>query len=413
MPTVALDEVNFWDLDLFVHGDPHAVWQRLRVEAPVWWHDRPGGEPFWSVTRYEDAKRVLGDANGFSSADGIKVRSDAELEFAALMSAAAQPMIHTDPPRHRMLRNLVAARFTPRSVADLEVRVRELAVECIDDAIDRGEVDFVLDVAHRIPASITLELLGVDPQHWVRLAELEHLMVTAEDDEFRPGRAELDARAEAAIELTTFFAELVADRLGADAGANDLLSTFLRGRLDGAAIPADQVVAEAGLLLAGGLDTTRAAASAGGLLPLLTWPEQLDRLRADRSLLPTAVEEFVRWSTPVVSEARTVVRDVELAGHRLTAGERVVVWTASANRDEAVFEEPDRFDVARHPNRHLGFSHGEHFCLGAHLARLVLRVEFEELLDRVARIELAGPPVRVRSNFVGGLTHLPVRLRAA
>ena len=170
------------------------------------------------------------------------------------------------------------------------------------------------------------------------------------------------------------------------------------------------MVAEAGLILAGGLDTTRAAASAGAMLPLLERPDQLQALMDDPGLLPVAVEEFVRWASPIVSESRTVTRDTTLAGHSLSEGDRVVVWGPSCNRDEAWFDEPYRYDIRRQPNRHLGFSYGEHFCLGAHLARMTLRVEFEELFARCKKIELIGEPARVRSNFVGGLKHLPVRL---
>jgi len=172
----------------------------------------------------------------------------------------------------------------------------------------------------------------------------------------------------------------------------------------------EQVVVEAGLLLAGGLDTTRAAASAGAMLPLLERPDQLRDLQADPSLLPTAVEEFVRWASPITSEARTVMRDTELRGQHLGEGDRVVMWSPSCNRDEAQFNDPFRFDIRRQPNRHLAFAYGEHYCLGVHLARLTLKVEFEELFRRFRSFELAGDPARVRSNFVGGLKHLPVVL---
>jgi cytochrome P450 len=170
------------------------------------------------------------------------------------------------------------------------------------------------------------------------------------------------------------------------------------------------VVADAGLLLAGGLDTTRAAASAGAMLPLLERPDELAALQDDIGLVPTAVEEFVRWASPVMSVARTATDDTEISGHAIRRGDRVCIWTASCNRDDEHFADPFRYDVRRSPNRHLSFTHGEHFCLGAHLARLTLRVEFEALMGRFSRFELAGEPRRVRSNFVGGLKHLPLRL---
>jgi cytochrome P450 len=405
---MTLDEIDFWDLDLFTEGDPHAAWRLLRREAPIWFHDRPGGERFWCVTKYDDAKAVHADPVLFSSQrDGIALKSDAQLA-APPRGMGIDPMIHTDPPRHAKLRKVVSHRFTPRSIAALEAELRSIAERCVDEALQKGEIDFVPDIAHRIPSEITFSLMGIPEERWDRLAELEHRTVTSSDPEFTHGKSEQESAAEASAEIVSYFVELVMSRQGAP--GDDLLSEFLKGTIDGEELGIGQVVAEAGLLLAGGLDTTRAAASLGGMLQLIEHPDQWERLRNDPELVPSAVEEFVRWATPVVSETRTVTRPTELRGQPLAEGERVTIWTASCNRDEDVFDEPDRFDIERHPNRHLGFAHGEHFCLGAHLARLTLRVEFEELLRRVRTVELVGDPVRVRSNFVGGLKHLPVRL---
>lgn len=406
----SLDEIDFWDLDLFEHGDPHAVWTRLRAEAPVWWHDRPGGEPFWSVTRMEHARAVFGDARRLSSQRaGIMLRSAATL--AAKNPAEARgihPMIHTDPPRHQPLRKVVSSRFTPRSIAQLEEKIRSYARQCMDEAADRREIDFVTDIAHRTPAYVTFWLLEVPEEKWDRLAELEHRTVTRDDPEFAHGEDPAKSAAEAGMEIYGYFAQLVLERQSAL--GDDIISELLRGEIDGEPISWMQAVAEAGLLLAGGLDTTRAAASAGAMLPLLQHPEQLAALRDDPGLLPTAVEEFVRWASPITSESRTATEDVVVGGHTIREGERVVVWGPSCNRDESVFDEPFRYDIRRSPNRHIGFAYGEHFCLGSHLARLILRVEFEELFARFRDIELIGEPRRVRSNFVGGLKHLPVRL---
>jgi cytochrome P450 len=205
-----------------------------------------------------------------------------------------------------------------------------------------------------------------------------------------------------------YFAELVQRRMQ-DPG-EDLLSQFLLGEVEGKKLPWEQVVAEAGLLLAGGLDTTRAAASAGAMLPLLQHPEQLRILQDDLSLVPAAVEEFIRWGSPILHEARTATEDVEFQGHHFQEGDRVAIWSPSCNRDDTQFADPFRYDIRRSPNRHLSFAYGEHFCLGAHLARLTLKVEFEELLSRFRSFELTGEPSRVRSNFVGGLKHLPLTL---
>jgi cytochrome P450 len=407
----ALDEIDFWDLDMFTEGDPHAAWTLLREQAPVWWHDRPGGEPFWCITRYDDARAVHAEPVVFSSqAAGITIHDDVSLASPPRGGAAMgiHPMIHTDPPRHAPLRKIISHRFTPRSIATLEQKVREITARCLDEAADKRDVDFVTDIAHRIPAEITFAMMDIPQEKWSRLAELEHMTVTSSDPEFRHGEDESMTVQAASAELHGYFAQVIQERVGGD--GDDLLSVFLRGRLDGEPLSWIQVVAEAGLLLAGGLDTTRAAASAGAMLPLIERPEQLRALQDDPGLVPTAVEEFVRWASPVVSEARTATADAEIGGQQIRAGERVCIWVPSCNRDEKHFADPFRYDVRRSPNRHLGFAYGEHFCLGSHLARLTLRVEFEALLTRFSGFELTGEPRRVRSNFVGGLKHLPLRL---
>ena len=320
-----LDEIDLWDLDLFVDGHAPEVFRLLRAEAPVWWHDRPGGEPFWAVTRMEHARSVFRDPLGFSSqAAGVMVRNTETLaQRNPAEELGIHPMIHTDPPRHVSLRKLVSRRFTPRSIGELEAQLRIFADACMDDVAERGEVDFVTDVAHRIPAAITFAMLDVPEADWDRLADLEHRTIARTDPEFSGDDDPGASAAAAGAEIFGYFAELVHARL-ADPG-DDLISQFLRGRIDGEALPWEQVVAEAGLLLAGGLDTTRAAASAGAMLPLLRDREQLGALWSDPSLLRTGVEEFVRWASPIVSEMRTATHDAELGGQTIRAGDRVVV----------------------------------------------------------------------------------------
>lgn len=408
VPT-SLDDIDFFDLDMFEFGDPHAAWTLLRARAPVWWHDRDGGEHFWSVTRFDDCRAVHADPLLFSSErDGIVLRTNEQLQAAQARSLGFQPMIHTDPPRHAALRKVISHNFTPRAIAQLEDQIRGYATRCLDEAADRREVDFVNDIAHRIPAAIAFALMGVPEEKWDRLAELEHMTVTSSDPDFTHGQAAHEAAAAASMELWGYWAELIQQRM--EQPGEDLLSQFLMADVQGERLPWQQVVAEAGLLLAGGLDTTRAAASAGGMLPLLERPDQLRDLQADVSLLATAVDEFVRWASPITSEARTVTRDIRFGGQQLREGDRVVMWSPSCNRDESQFDEPFRFDIRRQSNRHLGFAYGEHYCLGVHLARLTLKVEFQELFGRFRSFELAGDPARVRSNFVGGLKRLPVKL---
>lgn len=406
-----LDEIDFWDLEMFERGDPHAAWRLQRDRAPVWWHDRPGGEPFWSVARFDDALTVLGDPLLFSSErDGIVLRTDAML--AAGPRGAGQgvkPMIHTDPPRHALLRKLVSHNFRPRSVAKLEEEIRRVTVECLTEAADTRELDFVNDVAHRIPAAIALSLMGVPEEKWARLAELEHMTVASSDPEFTHGKPPEEAAAEAGLELHMYFAELVQERM--QEPGDDLLSQFVVGRVEGEQLPWQQVVAEAGLLLAGGLDTTRAAASAGALLPLIENPDQQQVLRDDPSLISAAVDEFVRWASPITSEARTVTADTELGGQQLREGDDVMLFYPSANRDDAHFTDPDRFDIRRDPNHHIAFGFGHHFCLGNALARLELTVFFDRLLDRLPDIEVVDAdtaPWRA-SSFITGHETLTAR----
>ncbi len=409
----SLDEINFWDLEMFAHGNPHAAWTLLREQAPIWYHDRPGGEPFWCITKYADVRKVHSDAVLFSSErDGIMIRNDEMLAAPSMESyMPSPPMIHTDPPRHAKLRKIISHNFTPKSIGLLEDQLRGFAVESIERALDMGEIDFVTEIAHRIPAAISFALMDVPREAWDRLAELEHLSVTGSDPEWQ-AREGIDNSAESAknasMELAMYFAGLLTER--ADNLGEDLLSQYLRGEIDGEPLDISQVVAEAVLLLAGGLDTTRAAASAGAMLPLLEHPDQLASLRDDPGKIPHAIEEMVRWATPIVSETRTVIRDTEFNGVTFEEGQRITMWTPSANRDEDQFDEPFRYDVERSPNRHIGFAYGEHFCLGAHLARLTLKVEFEELFRRVKGFEQTGEASRVYSNFVGGLKHLPMKL---
>jgi cholest-4-en-3-one 26-monooxygenase len=409
----SLDEIDFWDLDMFTEGDPHLAWSLLRREAPVWYHDRDGGEPFWCVTRYEDVHAVHADPRRFGSQEGgIVARSREHLAASTDGYGRARSMIHTDPPRHTPLRKVISHNFTPRAIARLEDQLRRFARNCLDEVSEKQDVDFVTDVAHRIPAAIALSLMGVPEEDWDRLAELEHITVTGgSDPEFIHGKERRVALSEARHEVNAYFVALT-DKRRANPG-EDLLSQLLDGVVEGQPLSPEDVVAEAGLLMAGGLDTTRAAASAGGMLPLLERPGELARLQADPGMVSTAVDEFIRWASPVAHEARTVMVPTAIRDVDLKEGERVVVFAPSANRDDAQFPEPFRYDVTRLPNRHLSFAFGEHYCLGVHLARLTLKVEFEEIVTRFKTIELTGEPVRVRSNFVGGLKHLPVHMVAA
>jgi cytochrome P450 len=310
------------------------------------------------------------------------------------------------------LRKVISHNFTPRAISRLEEQLRRFARNCLDEVAEKQDVDFVTEIAHRIPAAIALSLLGVPEEDWDRLAELEHITVTPLDPEVIPDKDKRRAIFTEAVEEQNGYFEALIDRRRANPG-DDLLSQFLAGVIEGQPLSPEDLVAEAGLLLGGGLDTTRAAASAGAMLPLLDRPDQLTRLQADPGLVATAVDEFVRWASPIVHLARTVTGPTVIGGVDFHEGDRVAVFPPSANRDDAHFLDPFDYDITRSPNRHLGFGFGEHYCLGVHLARLTLRIEFEEIMTRFKTIELTGEPVRVRSNFVGGLKHLPVHMLPA
>jgi cytochrome P450 len=402
----SLDEIDFWDLDMFTEGDPHLAWSLLRREAPVWLHDRHGGETFWCVTHYDDVHAVLADPLLFSSEDSIAITVESRPEG---FSRRARTVLDTDPPRHAPLRKVISHNFTPRAISRLEDQVRRFARDCLDEVAEKQDVDFVTDIAHRIPAAIALSLLGVPEDDWDRLAKLEHITITPFDPEFIPDGTNREVAVyEAMQELNASFGAL-ADKRRAHPG-DDWLSQLLDGEVQGEPLSPEDVVAEATILMDGGLDTTRNAASAGGMLPLLQRPDELARLQADPAMVTTAVDEFVRWASPVTHLARTVAAPTVIGDVDLGPGDRVVVFPPSANRDDDQFPEPFRYDVTRRPNRHLGFGFGEHYCLGVHLARLTLKVEFEEIVTRFKTIELTGEPRRVRSNFLSGLKHLPVHM---
>ena len=372
------------------------------------WHDAAGGEPFWAVTQHETGRAILRDPLTFSSArarGGMYLRAESDLTLSAGLEDIASALIETDRPRHKSQRRVLSPQFTPRSIAQLERQIRAVAVKHISRATDLGEFDFVSAVAHAIPAEVMLTLLGVPADDWQRLAELEHQMLGSASDGESP---QASGAHDAIIELATYFFTLLSER-EADP-QDDLLSLLLVTPVDGALRSVVDLVGEAVLLLNGSLDTTRAAASAGGLLPLLQRPDELSRLKRDSSLLPTAIEEFVRWASPIRHVARTATIDTDIAGVRISAGERVGVWLGACNRDPAAFERPNDFELDRSPNPHLGFSYGDHFCLGTHVARLLLRVEFEEILRSWTQIELVGDAVGTPSNFVGGLTKMPIRV---
>src|SRR5262245_38721311 len=387
--------------DTFTRGVPHETFRRLRREAPVFWHpDSFHGGGFWAVTRHADVWRISLDQRTFSSSRGSALLPPFPEEK---LVPQREIMLNMDPPQHTKYRRLVNLGFSPKVLNLAEQQIRARARTIVDAIARRGRCDFVTDVAAELPLQVIVEMLGVPHEDRHRFFEWSNTMVGADDPEYaiNPELGEL-----AMMQLFSYANELATERRRCP--REDLTSLLLQAEVDGERLTESQYDSFVMLLSVAGNETTRNLIS-GGMLALIEHPEERNRLLADRSLMPTAVEEMLRWVSPVMAFKRTPQRNVELHGHTLREGDRVIIWYAAANRDEDVFTDPDRFNVGRSPNEHLGFGIGAHFCLGAHLARLEIRIMFEELLERLPDIELDGPVERLRSGFLNGIKHMPVR----
>ena len=375
----------------FWGADPHAALTWLRANDPVYWD--PHGE-IWGITRYSDVREVSLHPELFSNAGGI--RPD---------QAATPMMIDLDDPAHLQRRRLISTGFTPRRVADQKARIDQITHALIDKVCERGSCDFVWDVAAWLPLIVIGDQLGVEPDRY------ETLLRWSDDLMRGQGQADDAVLQEkmmlAAAEYGEYFFPILADRR--ENGGDDLIGVLVRAEVDGQRLDDETLYFDSLLLLIGGDETTRHVIT-GGLYQLLTHPEQWERLRADRSLLPGAIEEMLRWVSPIRNMARTVTRDVTFGGKELREGQKLLLLYPSANRDEEVFDDPFRFDITRTPNNHLAFGVGAHFCLGNSLARLELESIFTALLDRLPDLRLAdrSEPELRPATFVSGYEGLKV-----
>jgi cytochrome P450 len=399
----ALD-IDLSDPDSFATGPPYEAFAALRREDPVHFNPEGDGPGFWAVTRHEDIRVIHRDAATFSSELGGITLEDVTPEDLN----GRKLLIDHDPPRHNELRAIVNRRFTPRAVKVWTGQVRAAAGEAIDRAIPLGEFDFVREVSSEIPMQVIASVLGIPQAERREVVEIGNRILGSQDPEFELAADDVDQTLPlanpAALEFFEFGRRVAAARR---ANPGDDVVTQL--------ISADLTEREFDLyfllLAVAGNETTRHTIT-HGLLALLEFPEQLERLRRDPELLASAAEEMLRWATPIYYFRRTATRDVELQGVRIAAGDKVTTWLTSGNRDETVFDEPDAFDVGRDPNPQIAFGPGGiHHCLGAHLARLEIRITFEELLSRQVDFELAGPVERLRSNIFNGIKSLPVSVR--
>jgi cytochrome P450 len=406
---LTLDDVDLADHDNFVPGVPHEMFRLLRREDPVHWQKESDGPGFWCVTRYHDIERVHKDPATFSSEIGGTSLQD----LAPDEIEARKSMIDMDPPRHNQLRALINKGFTPRAVRAYEGKIRELIDRILDDALPRGEIDFVADVAAELPMRVFAEMLGAPQEDRRYIVDLGDRLLGNTDPEYAtPDELErnrhLPFSSPAALEMFEYGRKLAAERRAHP--RDDIVTKLVQADIDGAPLTQREFDVYFILLATAGNETTRHTIS-HGLLALMEFPEQLERLRREPELMPTAADEILRWATPVHHFRRTAAGDVELGGKPIRAGDKVVTWFVSGNRDEEVFDDPDAFDVGRHPNPHMTFGPGGvHFCLGAHLARLEVRIVFEALLPRLGSVELAGPVERLRSNFFNGIKRMPVRV---
>jgi cholest-4-en-3-one 26-monooxygenase len=396
----AVTPVDLSDSRSFVPGVPHAWLAHLRRHDPVHWQDEPGGPGFWAVTRYADCVTVNRDYERFSSA----ARGTMPFELAEdEIAQQGLMMLNMDPPLHTRYRRLVNKGFTPRMVRDLEVSIHRSTDAIIDQVIEKGEADFVTDLSAELPLQVIAELLGVPHDERHKMFEWSNRMVGNADPEYQSQASEA---MDAAMELYAYAAELFAKKRADPHG--DLMSVLTTVEVDGERLSELELELFFLLLTVAGNETTRNLMS-GAMHAFFQHPDQWQRLVADRELLPSAVEEMLRFVTPVMNFRRTAMGDVVLSDTAIAEGDKVVFFHASANRDEEVFADPDTFDIARDPNPHIAFGGGgPHFCLGANLARMEIRVMFEHLLDRMPDIGPAGDAQRLQSQFINGVKHLPV-----
>jgi cytochrome P450 len=395
------------DPGFFVDHDPHPLWRQLRKEDPVHW-TQDSLKGFWSVTRYDDIISVVAAPTVFSSAYLISVPTSLELEqLTPEMLGSGEMMLMTDPPLHGAMRRAFNRLMLPRAIGRFEVPGPQLVREILDTALARGECDFVLDVAARLPMAFICEIMGIPRADWPMMFKWGNMIAGNEDPEYQvESGSPVDTRMEGTVSIGRYCVKAALERRGGN--GEELLSVLGNARIDGRLLTERELAHNGVLYVGAGLETTRNAISAG-LLALLENPAQLELLLRNETLLPTAVEEILRWSSPVTHFARVATQDAELGGKQIHKGDRVALWFPSANRDEAVFANPYAFDIRRTPNEHLAFSKGEHFCGGAHLARLELRLMLQALLKRTKQIELTGKVERLRSTFLAGVKHMPVR----
>ena len=395
-----LTDVDLWNPDSFVEAIPREMFAVLRREAPVFWHEEPDGPGFWVLSRYDDVVHVSKNPAIFSSALG---GTNIHTPPADRMEGLRAIMLNMDPPQHRQFRALVNKAFTPRMVQNLIPRVEALAKRILDAVAPAGECEFVDDVAAQMPMEVICEMMGIPREDRREIYDLSNRLIGFDDPDFQTSEEDGGF---AAAEIFMYAAK-VAERARRQPG-DDLATALINAEVDGQRLSELQFNSFFMLLAIAGNETTRTV-TVNGLLDLMKNPDQMSLLRENPALIDSAVEEMLRYDPPVHHFRRTLTRDCEIRGQKIREGDKVTLWYPSVNHDEDVFEDPERFDIRRSPNNHLAFGIGEHYCLGANLARMELRIIFRQILERLHDIELAGPARRLRSNFINGVKSMPVR----
>ncbi|CAM9977282.1 unnamed protein product [Discosporangium mesarthrocarpum] len=398
-----------------VAGQPHAIWSQLREHSPVHRVESGSHPPFYAITRHADIMDISSKPDIFSNREGPMLLDNAVLERREANPdefGQMRTIIEMDPPEHRDYRKVASGFFTPRSIHRLDEIVAESARKMVDNLGDEGEADFVEVISQRHPLRVLATILGLGPDVEDILLELTQQLFASEDPDLqRPGEDRAEASRQLIAEFGALFTEIIEDRRKNP--TDDLASMLANAKMpDGSPMGPVETFGYYLIVFTAGHDTTRNAIS-GGMQALIENPDQLRKLCANptEALAKSTVEEVVRWTSPVNYMRRNLLQDVDLHGVKMKAGEDLIMYYASANRDDTVFDRPFEFDIERHPNRHLGFGTGEHFCLGAHVARLSSRALFLELANRIEVMEPAGDPAHIASSFVVGLKSLPIKYK--
>ena len=408
MAPLTLETVDIIDPDLYVQrGYPHEEWALLRKQAPVYRYERPGVEPFWAVTTHADIVNVSRQPHLFRSTQILFATKD-EPGSPLPDEPVLRQLLNMNPPEHGEFRRVVNQRFTPRAVQQLKEQVEQITAETLDGLVGRGECDFVTEVSAKLPLAVIAEMFGIPREDWGMMFRLSNAMIGPADPEYGGSETIKENLERARMEFFQYFSQLAEDRRKHP--RDDLATALANGKVTGEPLPVFELLSYFALLIIAGNETTRNATT-GGLYAMINHPEQWQRLKQDLSLAPRAVEEIVRWTSPVIQFTRIANADTELHGQPIRENDVLSLFYPSAARDENVFENPSVFDVTRYPNPHISFGIGEHFCLGANLARLELQVMFRQLAERMDFVELSGPVQRMRSSFVGGIKHMPIRYR--